>query len=184
MRTAVLISSTSSADKTFEVDPTFEGARDFLPDAFIARDAMGHTRNAKRKSETMYFRRKILLVFTIAGISVTGISDGKSSINCPGKQKELDKQLSRIEQLKSEESQLTKQFSDSVEKDFSSQVEGVVGELHRNKALKVAYAKKRLARSIASTQDTLEDLRKDFCTNCIPDENVEQREKYCKAPTE
>lgn len=93
----------------------------------------------------------------------------------------LDKQKEKLEQLVSQESALSKEFSQSVARDFSSQVEGLVGELDRNKAMKVAFARKRLTRNIDATKAKIGLLKKEYCKSCVPDDDASLRNRYCKA---
>src|SRR3989338_3765258 len=55
--------------------------------------------------------------------------------------------LSELKRLRDE---LEIRFQEYCKEDFSAQVEGIANELHRNKAIKVAFAKRRLTKLIDS----------------------------------
>lgn len=72
--------------------------------------------------------------------------------------------LAELKQLKDE---LEKRFEAYCKDDFSAQVEGVANELHRNKAIKVAFAKRRLAKLIDSKSQEVSAATTNYCDKCV-----------------
>lgn len=90
----------------------------------------------------------------------------------------VDSDRERLERLESERAELSVQFSDSVRRDFASQAEGALEEMHRSRALKVAYSRKRLERKILEIREKIAPSARKMCDECLaPDDKA--RDKYC-----
>lgn len=87
--------------------------------------------------------------------------------NCSEIKSHLDKERETLRKLNVVKMDLDSQFSESVQRDMARQAEGLLDEIHRNKALKVSYARKKLSRRIESIKAMITKFRQSYCESCF-----------------
>jgi len=84
-----------------------------------------------------------------------------------------------MEELQSLNAELESKFDEYIRADFNSQSEGLIDQIHRNAALKVTFAKKRLQKSLATQENKSKRAEDLYCTQCTTD-LIGKKTIYCK----
>lgn len=90
----------------------------------------------------------------------------------------MRKDQARLQELIGLNHELDTKFDEYVKADFASQSEGLLDDLHRNAALKVAFARKRLNRAIEVQQHKVKSSGDGYCETCKWDRKSKKKE-YC-----
>lgn len=118
----------------------------------------------------MLIRSKdILIIMLIALIPVLVCSAVPESAqtNCSMLKSHLDKERKTLRKLEKVKMDLNFLFSESVQRDMARQADGLLDEIHRNKALKVSYARKKLVRRIEFIKAMITKVRRSYCESCF-----------------
>jgi len=78
----------------------------------------------------------------------------------------------QLDELLISRDELNKKFQSDVAADFAAQSEGILDEIHRNAAIKIVYAKKRIARRIKEKESELAALREHLCVICESSKSI------------
>jgi hypothetical protein len=92
----------------------------------------------------------------------------------------VDGQSAALAEMLDLQRELEEKFQTKIAADVSAQTDGILDELSRNEAIKVAFAKKRLAKNIESKRVELAASQNEYCFQCrgeilLPDLHA----KYC-----
>lgn len=83
-------------------------------------------------------------------------------------EKELDTEIRELRRHLESWDELDKRFNASVREHFNSQAEGVFDEYKQNEAVKIAFARKKLGKTIETQKTKVRDLRAHYCETCFP----------------
>lgn len=123
-----------------------------------------------------------VIQFILIGILFTGFFlFAADKIGCNEVSETLYNEQTKLGELNQLREDLEKRFQEYSKEDFSAQVEGIANELHRTKALKVAFAKRRLTKLIDSMIQDIASTTQVFCQKCRAQLGTENmRERYCE----
>ncbi|MBI3294216.1 MAG: hypothetical protein HYZ71_05735 [Deltaproteobacteria bacterium] len=100
---------------------------------------------------------------------------------CEQVNEKLYREQIKVAELTGLKEDLEKRFQEYSKEDFTAQVEGIANEIHRNKAIKVAFAKRRLTKMIDSRMRDIASTTQDFCIECRANAtNQNTRDRYCE----
>jgi len=85
---------------------------------------------------------------------------------CTTVQGKLDDEISQLADLNNLNEDLNRKFKTQLEEDLNTQSEGLLDELHHDAAVKIAYARRKLAIAISAKQTEITGLKKDYCQSC------------------
>lgn len=85
---------------------------------------------------------------------------------CVAQGKRLDAEILEYFEQTTAFEEIDRRFQESVKQDFNAQTEGLLDEIKRNEAVKIAFARKRLMRSMEVRREKLARARAEFCVNC------------------
>lgn len=72
----------------------------------------------------------------------------------------------RIDELLKLKKELNEKFEQYVTEDYKAQTENLFDELHRSAAIKVAFARKKLEKSLQTQKSSLEAVSQEYFTKC------------------
>ncbi|MBI4402970.1 MAG: hypothetical protein HY537_02340 [Deltaproteobacteria bacterium] len=111
-------------------------------------------------------------------LSMGAIAFGKPS--CEDLDISIDRSLAMLNESLRLQDELKTKFEHYIEQDFVDQSEGLISQINRSAASKVAFAKKKLARLIENQDKTLADLKGQFCNHCSSNTTVQDfRQRFC-----
>ena len=87
---------------------------------------------------------------------------------CGDAEKQLDSEIKDLRRHLESWDELDRRFGSSVRDHFNSQAEGVFDELKQNEAVKIAFARKKLVKTIEAQKSKVRDLRASYCDKCFP----------------
>jgi len=86
--------------------------------------------------------------------------------SCEELNSKIDQENTTLRQLLSQQKEVDEKFQRNVINDLITMAEGIFDKSHRDAAVKTAYARKRLQKSIDAHQATLKSVRDEFCSRC------------------
>lgn len=95
------------------------------------------------------------------------IVEARASDDCLKMYLQMKRDTERVEELNRLKAELGQKFTDHVKQDFDAQAEGLIDEVHRSQALKVAFAQKRLIRTIEAKTRSIAAVNSEYCAKCV-----------------
>lgn len=92
--------------------------------------------------------------------------DSGASDDCDALRMSFDNDLLLLEEMAKFQGDLNQKFTEQVQKDFAAQTTGILDELQRAQAVKIAFARKRLGRSVDAKKAALKRVKAAYCTKC------------------
>lgn len=112
-------------------------------------------------------------------LSLSIIGEPKKA--CLQASKKVSVEENTLAELKQLREDLETRFQEYCKEDFSAQIEGIANEIHRNKAIKVAFAKRRLSKLIENKSRDIASSIDVYCTHCRSySERDDLRNEYCQ----
>ena len=106
---------------------------------------------------------------------------GADKNTCEQANEKLYQEQNKLGELNQLREDLEKRFEEYSKEDFSAQVEGIKSELHRNKAIKVAFAKRRLTKLIDTRVREISSTTENYCKKCEANQgNEATHDRYCE----
>lgn len=132
---------------------------------------------ANNRGIAPHFRSPMKLL-SISICSLFSVAAHAAQVDCNELFESARKDQTRLQELIGLNHELDTKFDEYVKADFTSQSEGLLDDLHRNAALKVAFARKRLNRAIEVQQLKVKTSGDSYCGSCKPDRKS-QKKDYC-----
>lgn len=114
----------------------------------------------------------ILTLFWCAGVPAAKLCE-----ELPGK---IGKERKELEDMIRDSHALNEKFTESVKRDFHAQSEGMIEDIHRNEAVKVAFARKKLHKAIEKKRAAVAALKSEYCAKCFIKEVEAQKKVACE----
>jgi len=93
---------------------------------------------------------------------------------------QLEKDSSRLIELLKLREELEEKFQGYVSQDFKEQTEGVFQGLNRNAAIKAAFARKKITKSIEKQKVTVATTKESFCDKCRSLASEQEKSAFCQ----
>jgi len=107
-----------------------------------------------------WLTRCVLLLATLPALSLA------SANHCTVLSNRIDDSENQLDELVKRREEMNREFKEHVSEDLTAQAEGVLDELHRNAAIKISFARRKLGRAIDEKTSTVGSMKKGYCSDC------------------